>query len=465
MSNLSSMSRTPFLNYAALIPMNDHDQPSKLLVVHNRNEEVFVPKDDNLQAWKREYIIPWGPLFDLFIVLLYIFFALTYQSSKINFYLHYNTIFDTFFLPDEEEESTTIYFRNDLIESANSTAYSFFDFVNYFPSQDNFSENSNLRVSIETLDDEISNFITRENITLVFPLFEKYADNISYAALEMDYLITRVETDIILFTKMTYTVTYSQVRDLGILEISSEFVGENSAENGSILFSSQLSVAVFPIALVIVDSIAIILTLTRFISYFKHAKEYANKNYITLYRALLWKMDRFEIFNISYQVLTLISVSLFIKYVNADFGRYQMLLLLLSFASLLHCIGLFTHLRLKKETWFVARLIFKSISRTLLFVFGFIPFYIAWSFMGLSFFGYFSELFDSFLRSLKVMFSMMHTDICMDTQDQLNEHAAAPNWLIVTFVCSWLCLTGGMVINILIAIVENTLEDLIIEGD
>ena len=58
---------------------------------------------------------------------------------------------------------------------------------------------------------------------------------------------------------------------------------------------------------------------------------------------------------------------------------------------------------------------------------------------------------------------MMHTDVCMDTQEALKDEAAAPQQLVTSFVVSWLMLTGGMVINILIAIVENTLEELIVE--
>ena len=458
------MNRTPLLNLAALIPTEDQDQPSKFLIVQNRNEEVFVPKDDNLQAWRREYIIPWGPLFDLFIVLLYIFFALTYQSSKIRFYLNTREIYDNFFFTDYDDYSAVIYLKEDLINAASAAADKFFDLTDVVPMQDQFTNGSFLFVEIQTFNDTCEFVVEQENVSIVNEKFTENANQIVFASLKMDYLITRYEDDVSYYINITYCILFEQVKKLGLIEMSSDFYGSNSVENGNIMTTDYLSVTVFPIALVVVDSFAIFLTLIRFMSHFKHAKEYAQKNYITLYRALLWKMDRFEIFNISFQTFTLISILLFIKYVNHDFGRRKVLLLLISFAGFIHCIGLFTHLRLKKETWFVARLVFKSIKRTLLFVFGFIPFYIAWTFLGLSLFGYFSELFDGFLRSLKILFSLMHTDVCMDTQDQLNEHAAAPSWLVVTYVVSWLFLTGGMVINILIAIVENTLEDLIKEG-
>ena len=455
--------RTPFLNYAALIP-SDVDKPSKLLVLHNRNEEVNIPKDDNLQAWKREFVIPWGPLFDLFIVLLYIFFALTYQSSKIQFYLNYQSILDNFFIPsDDDDETAFIYYKADLINSANSTAYNFFDFANNFPVQDNFTQDSPLYVSITTEEDEDEFIITEDNISYVYQQFLNISDKLISASIQMDYLITRITDKDIFYTSITYSVNFDQVGELGLYEISSDLEGTASVDSDNALAINNLTIRTFPIALVVIDSIAILLTLSRFISFFKHAREYASKNYVTLYRALYWKMDRFEIFNLSYQLLTLISILLYLKYVNNTFGTHRVLLFLVALSGLLHSIGLFAHLRLKSETWFVARLIFRSISRTLLFVFGFIPFYISWTFLGIAYFGYFSELFAGFLRSLKILFSMMHTDVCMDTQDQLNEHAAEPNWLIVCYVSSWLCSTGGMVINILIAIVENTLEEMIME--
>lgn len=456
-------SKSLFLNNNALLPPTNFDQPSKLLVAHTRNEEVFVPKDDNLQAWKKEFIIPWGPLFDLFIVLLYIFFALTYQSSKVRFYLNYQTIFDDYFLPEEDEESPYIYTKEDLIDSANSTAYHFFNFASDFPSQDIFKEDSPLTVTIETTEYEDELIIIRDEVDTVASNFTNISNILISATFEMDYLIVKFTEQEIYKTSLTYSVYFDQVKQLNLYEMSSDLVGKSTVENGSFMSPNQLVVSIFPITLAIIDSIAIVLTLSRFVSFFHHAREYAQKNYITLYQALLWKMDRFETFNLSYQLLTLISITLYLRYANDDLGRHRFILFMVAFSGLLHCCGLFGHLRLKKETWFTARFIFLSLSRTLRFVFGFLPFIVAWAFMGLALFGYFSELFDGFVRSLKIMFSLMHTDVCMDTQDQLNEHAAAPNWLIVVFVCSWLCLTGGMVINILIAIVENTLEDMLSE--
>ena len=457
------------ISYAALLPSSEPEP--KLIVMHNKNDERQTPKDENLESWRRQHIIPWSALLDFFIVLLYIFFALTYQSTKIRFFLKFQEVFDTYFMSDAEEcldGLVFLHFKEDIINVANASTFRFFDFPDELPSQDPFTQNSNVTLSLElvnetSLEFEITRAMLQENPNFVSDLFEEIVTLLDSAVFESQYLLTRQSADAVYLTELTYDIYLTQVERTGIIQWESELTGNDRSEDGRVVLSNQLSVILFPIALAIVDSVAIILTISRFFSFLKHAKEYAQKNYVRLIKALLWKMDIGELFNLIYQILTLISVVLFIVYVNSDFGGHKGLLILLSSAAFLHCVGLFKHLKMKEETWFVARLIFRSLGRTLLFVLGFVPFYYAWTILGISLFGHFSYLFKGFLRTLKVMFSMMHTDVCMDTQEALKDEAAAPQQLVTSFVVSWLMLTGGMVINILIAIVENTLEELIVE--
>ena len=459
------------ISHAALFPSSEPEP--KLMVVHNKNEERQTPKDANLESWQRQHIIPWSALLDFFIVLLYVFFALTYQSAKIRFFLRFQEVFDTYFMSEAEEcldGLVFLHFKDEIIDVANSTTFMFFDFPADFPSQDPFTQSSNVFLSLDLVNGssfeyEITSEMLEENPDFVADLFTETISLLDAAEFESQYLLTRETIDNVFYTEMTYDIYLTQVERTGIVQWESNLVAKDRSEDGKVVLSNQISALLFPIALVIVDSFAILLTILRFIAFLRHAREYAEKNYVRLIKALLWKMDIGELFNLFYQVLTLISVVLYILYVNSDFGGQQGLLIFLSSAAFLHCIGLFRHLKMKEETWFVARLIFRSMGRTLLFVLGFVPFYYAWTILGISLFGHFSYLFKGFLRTLKVMFSMMHTDVCMDTQEALKDEAAAPHQLVTSFVVSWLMLTGGMVINILIAIVENTLEELIIEDN
>lgn len=442
---------------------------SMVLLLHNRNEELNIPKPNNLNFWEKYHIVPWAPFLDLFIVLLFIFFALTYQTCKIHFLLNFETIFDNYFMESTDDDGDGIallYFKNDVIDNADNSAQKFFSFVNDFPSQDPLSEASNLSVRFQFEDNsELDYTISRDNLSLVRNFFEMYISDFKQAVLEVNYLLSRNSGKTEFLSTITYGITFQRLERSGIIQLSSDFVGTNTIEKGRIVLASQLSVTIIPIALLIADIIALLMNLSRLISFIKYAKDYAKNNYVTLYKAIVWKMDRGEIFNLFYQFVTMISIILFIKYVGYDYGKHNNILLLVSFSGLLHCIGLFRHLRLKKETWFVSKLIYRSIGRTLMFVFGFLPFFFSFVFMGISFFGHFSELYIGILRSMKNIFSLMHTDVCMDTQDQLNEHAATSEWLVTGFTITWLMLTGGMVINILIAIVENTLEELIKEEE
>jgi hypothetical protein len=220
-----------------------------------------------------------------------------------------------------------------------------------------------------------------------------------------------------------------------------------------------------PVSILLFDSLAMIFTICRFIWFMQRAKEYAKSNYVPVAKALVWKISRGDVFNLFYQTLTLVAIILYIVKVKGDFKQSdRIFLIILGFAGFLHCLGLFHHLKMKKETWFVARLIWRSLGKTVLFVTGFMPFFYAWTMMGISLFGQFSYLFKGFLRTCKILFSMMHYDVCMDTQEALKVEAAVPQWVTWVFAASWLMQTGGMVINILIAIVETTLEELIEEG-
>lgn len=455
------------LSFNSLVKTSEQD--SMLLGLHNRNEELNIPKPNNLNFWAKQHIIPWGPFLDLFIVLLFIFFALTYQTCKIHFFLNFKTIFDTYFMDSADDDGdgiTLLYFKSDVIDNANASAQKFFQFVDTFPSQDPISEASNLSMRF-TFDSarKLEYTVTRENLTLVHDFFEMYISDFQTAVMSVNYLLSRKSGKTEFLSTITYSITFQRLEGSGIIQWSSDFVGTNTAEKGRIVLASQLSVTIIPIALLIADIFALLMNLSRLISFIKHAREYAKKNYITLYKAIVWKVDGGELFNLFYQIMTMLSITLFIKYVGYDYGKHENIMLFVSFSGLIHCIGLFMHLKLKKETWFVARLIYKSIGRTLMFVFGFLPFFFSFVFMGISLFGHFSELFLGILRSMKNIFSLMHTDICMDNQDQLNEHAATSEWIVTCFTISWLMITGGMVINILIAIVENTLEELIKEEE
>lgn len=455
------------VTYSALIPTIEPE--TKLILMHNKNIELFSPKDDNLQAWHKYHIIPWGALFDLFIVLLFIFFALTYQSSKIRFCIKFQSIFDSFFLGDTDDDDdglTLLFFKQDVLDAANSSAYRFFDFAERFPSQDQFEQNSDLDVHVvaknNTVYDEL---VTNDTIDRVYEIFESFKENLLYGKMQMSYLLTRTSKDSVYLTEIFYTISFEEKTGLGIIEWKSDFIGKDRATKGSNKFSNQLSVNIYPIAIIIADSIAILLTVNRFYMFFKHSKEYAKKNYISLSKALLWKINFGEIFNLFYQVFTLIAVILYMKLIDDDFNGHKMLVLIPSIAGFLHCLGLFRHLKMKKETWFVARLVFKSISRTLLIVCGFLPFYFGFVFMGIANFGYFSYLFNGFLRTMKILFSMMHTDVCMDTQEAIKDESVSPQWLVLAYCGTWLLLTGGMVINIFIAIVESTLAELMVEDN
>jgi hypothetical protein len=356
-----------------------------------------------------------------------------------------------------------LYFVNDTVKYANRTGWRYFDFVQEFPSQDNFTEESPLFLTFELSDETEENYsitlkMLEENTTLIRDLFAERVLLMGSATFSMKYAITPPKNGRFV---LTYWQSFTRAKKTGIMEWDSWLTG--TRENPT--WSDRYGAFALPVAILVFDGIALMVSVGRFLWFIRRASAYARSNYVPLGKALVWKIDRTDIFNLFYQTLTLVGVSLYIACVGSDFKDSDRgFLMALAFAGFSHCLGFFRHLRMKKETWFVARLIFKSLGKTLLFVLGFLPFFYAWTILGISLFGHFSYLFEGFLRTCKILFSMMHTDVCMDTQEALKVEAAVPQWVTWVFAASWLLQTGGMVINILIALVDNALEELIEEG-
>ena len=453
------------LNTSLMSPVRMEDP--KIVLTHNKNDGLYVPKDENLDAWKKEYIVPWGTFFDIFIVLLYLFFAISYQNTKVRFVLNFNQVFDDFFMGDsdnDEDELTYLYFKDDIIKSISDGSSRYFSFLDHFPSQDIITQNSNLSFSITTTSgSNIHYTFIESNVSNVSSIVTYYVNIFHEIVTEMEYMLIKGNEDSMIKMKIIYRMTFKDVDQLGIIEWRSQFIKTETTRTGSNQLRDHLSIDVFPIGILIFDSIAMILTILRFVSFVRHAREYAKKNYVRLYVAILWKVDLMELFNIGYQLFTFIMVALFITLIDNDLGGPPILLVLLGLAGFVHSVGVFRSLRMKKELWMVAQLIIRSLGRAFAFILGFIPFYFGYVMMGLTFFGYFSNLFKGFLRSMKILFSLMHTDVCMDTQDDLKAHAVVPDWGVTIYIVSWLTMTGGIVINVLISMVEVTLSELMQE--
>lgn len=440
----------------------------KFIARHNKNEGQYAPKDENYEAWKKEYIVPWGTLLDILIVLLFIFFALTFQTTKMTFVLNFDSIFDKYF-NDGNNGPSYLYFKQDFIDKVNSSSEKFFTFETQFPSQYPFTRITNMSIDVLYADKtEYNTLISPENISKVVDvatnIISKPFNTMRMHAIYMiQHRNEELESEVRL--KVHFTIVFKDVNNLGIIEFRTRFQRAETERIGPVAIDDNLSLDVFPAAIILFDAIAMCFTIYRLISFFQHAKQYARKNYISLYRAVVWKVDLWEMFNLFYQALTIAAVSVYYTVVDKAFGDNIWLLVFVGLAGFMHCIGLFRSMRMKKELWLVAQLITRALGRSLQFVLGFLPFYFGVVFMGVSFFGYFCYLFIGFLRTMKILFSMWHTDVVMDTEDLLLSMAVAPPWLVYTFVILWMVLTGGMVINILISMVEVTLDELLEEHE
>ena len=461
------------LNLQALITPRDVVEDARLLVKHNKNDELFGNKeyDESLQKWKREYIVPWGTLLDIFIVLLYMFFLLSYQTTKMAFVHNFNNIFDSYFKGDAEtndDDLTFIYFKDDFIQNVETVSQRFFEFDKNFPSQDPFERYSNLSVILQEKNAPDQHFLFDENnVTLVTEVAERAANSKTFKGLimDVDYLITRGEEDSQILMIVKYSTTFLDKDDLGFIEWRSIFKKTETIRKGSHKLQDQLSTNVFPYGIIAIDSIAMLFTITRFFSFFKKSYAYAKKNYVSIGRAVMWKVDPWDLFNLFYRLLTFIAVLVYIDVVDDNFGQQYWLLVLLGCAAFVHTMGLFRALKMKRELWMVARLIIRSIGNAFAFFIGFTPLYVGYTFIGIATFGYFCNLFKGFLRSVKILFSIFHSDVVMDTEELIKSLAVVSEWVGNLYIWVWTNLTTGIIINVIISIVESTLGELIREQE
>lgn len=118
---------------------------------------------------------------------------------------------------------------------------------------------------------------------------------------------------------------------------------------------------------------------------------------------------------------------------------------------------------MKDDLWLVARLAGRSLGQSSSLFLGFTPIYLGFVFVGIAFFGYFCNVFKGFLRTIKVLFSIFHCDIVMDTEELVKDAGVLPDWIINFYIFAWTNMTGGMIINVIISVVEVTLDSLMTE--
>ncbi|EAX88467.1 hypothetical protein TVAG_152880 [Trichomonas vaginalis G3] len=362
---------------------------------------------------------------------------------------------------------TYLYYHNKFIDVVKNVSGLFFTFVDSFPSQEPFQRSSNLTITVMKKGKPNQQFIIcPENLSLVEDIANTASSSVDFRGLicDVDYLINRSEPNNIIMMTIKYSMTFLDVDELGIIEWRSRLRKTETKIIGGKKVQDRLNAEVFPISILVVDAIAMIFSFSRFISFFKHARQYAKQNYVSFYRAVMWKVDRWELFNLSYQILTFVSILTFLIIVEDDFGAHRWLLCLLGTAGFVHSMGLFRSLRMKEELWLVSRLTGRSLGQSSTLAFGFVPIYLGFVFMGIAFFGYFCNVFKGFLRTIKVLFSIFHCDIVMDTVELVKEFAVVPDWLIISYIVVWTNLTCGIIINVIISIVEVTLDVLIHEG-
>ncbi|EAX85229.1 hypothetical protein TVAG_513730 [Trichomonas vaginalis G3] len=463
---LSPQQYNRYTEILKIVP-DDPGEEVKFYTKLMKNNEQFKKTDRDFETWKNDYVVPWSPLFDIAIVLLYVFFALTFQTTKMAMFHNFNTIFDNYFMGDADEDDdglTYIYFKSEFVEIVKNVSELFFTFTDSFPAQSNFTRSSNLTATlIEKGKQNSVSYFCQENASEASEIASAAVQTLNFKELllEVDYLIEEFTEKTESLITVKYSMSFKDVDNLGIIEWRSKFKKTEVQYIGTTMFIDALHNEVFPIAILFVDAFALLITISRFMTFIKFAQKYSKENYVSFAKSFLWNVNGWEFFNLFYQSLTLVTIIIYILIVDPNFGGERWLLFLLGCSAFIHSLGLFRYLKMKPELWMVARITGRSLSKSCIFAAGFIPTYIGFVFMGISFFGYFCNVFKGFLRTIKVLFSIFHSDIVMDTEELVKEAAVCPDWLIYTYIFAWTNLTNGIIINSTISFVECTIDFLI----
>lgn len=449
---------------------NPPQQESTYLLQHRKkNPEQFKQTKIDFYTWKHEYYVPWTTILDIFIILLYVLFCLTFQSTKMTFFLNFDTIFDTYFLGDADEDNdglTYIYFKNEFIDTVVSKSAMLFEFEDTFPSQFEFQRSSNITCTLKEYGKPNKYYYyTIENLSLIGDLatYSSHIKTFEALIIDVDYLIIQSQSDSQSFKTLKYQMSFIDVDKLGIIEWKSKLIQTKTDYGDRKSYIGGFQNEVFPIAILIFDFISIVISTIRFFSFFKIAKKYAENNYISFTKAVMWKVDGWELFNLFYLILTFVSNAIYLFIVYNNFNNEKWLLFLLGVSAFVHSFGLFKSLRMKEELWMVARLTGRSLKESFILFIGFSPVYTGFVFIGVAWFGYFCNVFKGYLRTVKVLFSIAHSDIVMDTEELVKDAAVTDDWKIYVYIFAWTNLTVGIMINVVISIAEVAIDQLIHE--
>lgn len=211
---------------------------------------------------------------------------------------NFGLIFDNYFLGETDEDDdglTYIYFKKTFIEIVQNVSQSFFTFVDSFPSQLDFERSSNLTVSLYETGKNVQTFdYSPENVTNISSVATRAANSKQFEklVLDVDYVIKEITSDSMMtFITVKYSMIFLDVDQLCVIELRSKLKNTVTKLIGTNPIDYAFRTEIFAVGIFIVDTFALLFTISRFIVFFKNASVYSTRNYLTFYRAVLRKVD------------------------------------------------------------------------------------------------------------------------------------------------------------------------------
>ena len=464
MQNQRGANISPGLNLGAL-EHNDKSKISVLLRSKKRVNNTFKPHKV-FRNWTQGYRIPWLCFIECAMLICYLLVGYINEHLENDFTIDFTKIVDDYFLSDYDfddppEMSNSwvgrIYFKEQFIEIAQSTGNRLFEFPESLPLAYPFESQDAFYIEVVTIGgEELVVPFTKENLTLVTPFVNAFVDNFAQLVMTMKYTIQLSEDG---DNRLEMSVIGEFTRDTDSDQIILDFYHTRipHKSDSTTNFMTAHVQSIFPALLILFGLISIILTIVHTQEVYNYVKEKAESNFQRTKTVFWEKYDKWNLFSLVCNVITVVSCVLYIIYGEMFKDQLPFTNVLMGVSSFLHCFLLFRYLRQKPSTMIIVNVIFSAAVTFLQFLVGCMIIFAGYLVLGCSLFGTFCVNFATFTQGAVVLIAVIHGDSIQDMYDTIMVRADIPWWCGFIYMSGWVFFSLTVMFNISISIFEESL--------
>lgn len=426
--------------------------------------------------WAQQHTLPLACFCEFAIIILYFILAGSIQSTMIPFFQDFGRAIDGYFLEghemaeDDDLEDlygdAKLYTKSDLLDAINKSVYKYIDFTDSFPCSYPLTRSSDLMFTvIKKNGQKVFILFNEDNYTDAYDIAESYIDEFQSYSLEMKINLNPREAGSIESYRIGVSSTFEFYFDTGIV------IWKNLHERSIVYhkthtakFLSQLTITASSL-IIAFSLICCTLTVISLIQFYYNAKQKAIIERTSIIKYCWAKLDLWDPISFLLDSISIVCVSLFIKYGKDINDGLPWPMFLLGISSFTHVFVLFKFFRLVPSLFIIVRMLGRGIIPVLQFLVGCMPFFFGYIYVGVALFGWFSPHYTSPRQAAKLLISACNGDYLLDGYDEMSYGAdkskLIPSIYFTSFIFQGLCIW----FYVTLAIFHELLEKLLAENE